>query len=192
MVVVRSNITRAKCSICQPILALLAANTCLLSRRGLWLGGQSISSRPHLRGVVATEEQQFLCAIAVRGFPDRRSGSADKPSRYPALILTVIHADERGAPKNRKKIEWKLLTDVPVQSRGVRSRNSNDILCDGRLRSSTDTQIRLEGRGLATADYSAIDESNLTVLHCELAHFLDDDAQSFSAKCLTGICADQS
>ncbi|WP_245284972.1 hypothetical protein, partial [Bradyrhizobium sp. th.b2] len=27
-------------------------------------------------------------------------------------------ADERGAPKNRKKIEWKLLTDLPVQSRG--------------------------------------------------------------------------
>lgn len=41
-----------------------------------------------------------------------------KQSRYPALTLTVIHADERGAPKNRKKIEWKLLTDLPVQSRG--------------------------------------------------------------------------
>ncbi|MDI3567663.1 IS4 family transposase, partial [Bradyrhizobium sp. Arg816] len=41
-----------------------------------------------------------------------------KQSRYPALTLTVIHADERGAPKNRKKIEWKLPTDLPVQSRG--------------------------------------------------------------------------
>ncbi|WP_235884811.1 MULTISPECIES: IS4 family transposase [Bradyrhizobium] len=41
-----------------------------------------------------------------------------KQSRYPALTLTVIHADERGAPKNRKKIEWKLLTDLPVQSHG--------------------------------------------------------------------------
>ena len=41
-----------------------------------------------------------------------------KQSRYPALTLTVIHADERGSPKNRKKIEWKLLTDLPVQSRG--------------------------------------------------------------------------
>ncbi|WP_229169101.1 hypothetical protein [Bradyrhizobium altum] len=40
-----------------------------------------------------------------------------KQSRYPALTLAVIHADERGAPKNRKKIEWKLLTDLPVQSR---------------------------------------------------------------------------
>ena len=40
-----------------------------------------------------------------------------KQRRYPALILTVIHADERGTPKNRKKIEWKLITDLPVDSR---------------------------------------------------------------------------
>jgi hypothetical protein len=29
----------------------------------------------------------------------------------------VIHAEERETPKNRKKIEWKLITDLPVQSR---------------------------------------------------------------------------
>lgn len=29
----------------------------------------------------------------------------------------MIHAEERGIPKNRKKIEWKLITDLPVQSR---------------------------------------------------------------------------
>ena len=40
-----------------------------------------------------------------------------KQKRYPALTLTVIHAEERGTPKNRKKIEWKLITDLPVQSR---------------------------------------------------------------------------
>jgi hypothetical protein len=40
-----------------------------------------------------------------------------KQKRYPTLILTVIHADERGTPKNRKKIEWKLITDLPVGSR---------------------------------------------------------------------------
>ena len=40
-----------------------------------------------------------------------------KQKRYPALILTVIHADERGTPKNRKKIEWRLITDLAVQSR---------------------------------------------------------------------------
>ena len=40
-----------------------------------------------------------------------------KQKRYPALALTVIHACERGTPKNRKAINWKLLTDLPVTSR---------------------------------------------------------------------------
>jgi hypothetical protein len=40
-----------------------------------------------------------------------------KQKRYPALTLTVIHAEERGKPKNRKKIDWRLITDLPVQSR---------------------------------------------------------------------------
>ncbi|MPZ33899.1 MAG: IS4 family transposase [Rhodospirillales bacterium] len=40
-----------------------------------------------------------------------------KQKRYPALTLTVIHAEERGTPKNRKKVDWKLITDLPVQSR---------------------------------------------------------------------------
>ena len=39
-----------------------------------------------------------------------------KQKRYPALALTVIHATERGNPKNRKRIEWKLITDLPVRS----------------------------------------------------------------------------
>src|ERR1700731_711293 len=39
-----------------------------------------------------------------------------KQKRYPALALTVIHAQERGTPKNREKIEWKLITDLPVGS----------------------------------------------------------------------------
>ncbi|MEJ0050937.1 MAG: IS4 family transposase [Methylovirgula sp.] len=40
-----------------------------------------------------------------------------KQKKYPALNLTVIHAQERGMPKRRKKIEWKLLTNLPVKSR---------------------------------------------------------------------------
>lgn len=40
-----------------------------------------------------------------------------KQKRYPALDLTVIHATERGAPKGRKPIEWKLITDLPARTR---------------------------------------------------------------------------
>ena len=34
-----------------------------------------------------------------------------KQKRYPALDLVVSHASERGVPRNRKPINWKLLTD---------------------------------------------------------------------------------
>jgi hypothetical protein len=40
-----------------------------------------------------------------------------KQKSYPPLRLTVIHAIERGAPKGRKPIDWKLITDLPVQNR---------------------------------------------------------------------------
>jgi hypothetical protein len=40
-----------------------------------------------------------------------------KQKRYPALTLTVIHAEERGTPARREKISWKLITDLPVRSR---------------------------------------------------------------------------
>jgi len=40
-----------------------------------------------------------------------------KQKQYPELNLTIIHAKEEGKPKNRKKIEWKLITDLPVRSR---------------------------------------------------------------------------
>ena len=39
-----------------------------------------------------------------------------KQGKYPPLKLTVIHASERGTPTGRDRIEWKLLTDLPVES----------------------------------------------------------------------------
>lgn len=39
-----------------------------------------------------------------------------KQRRYPALELTVIHADERAAPDGREPIRWRLLTDLVVDS----------------------------------------------------------------------------
>ena len=39
-----------------------------------------------------------------------------KQKRYPSLELTVIHAVEPHAPKGRKRIDWKLLTDLPVSN----------------------------------------------------------------------------
>lgn len=39
-----------------------------------------------------------------------------KQKAYPPIELTVIYAQERGAPKDRDRIDWKLLTDLPVRS----------------------------------------------------------------------------
>lgn len=37
-----------------------------------------------------------------------------KQRRYSAIPLTVIYAQERGKPKGRQPIRWKLHTDLPV------------------------------------------------------------------------------
>ncbi|HEX6015166.1 MAG TPA: IS4 family transposase, partial [Geminicoccaceae bacterium] len=39
-----------------------------------------------------------------------------KQKRYPALALTVVHAKERAERADRPAIDWRLITDLPVQS----------------------------------------------------------------------------
>ena len=39
-----------------------------------------------------------------------------KQKRYPALTLTVLHAKESGEPDGRPAIDWKLITDLPIDS----------------------------------------------------------------------------
>lgn len=41
----------------------------------------------------------------------------NKQKRYPELTLTVLHATERNPPKERDRIDWKLITNLPVRSR---------------------------------------------------------------------------
>jgi hypothetical protein len=41
-----------------------------------------------------------------------------KQKRYPALTLTVLHAQEREEPTGRPRIDWRLITDLPVRSYG--------------------------------------------------------------------------
>jgi hypothetical protein len=39
-----------------------------------------------------------------------------KQKRYPALTLTVLHAHEPGEPAHRPRVDWRLVTDLPVLS----------------------------------------------------------------------------
>jgi hypothetical protein len=43
--------------------------------------------------------------------------SRAKKKQCPELTLTVLYAQERDTPKDREKIDWKLITDLPVRSR---------------------------------------------------------------------------
>ncbi|TIO79470.1 hypothetical protein [Mesorhizobium sp.] len=39
-----------------------------------------------------------------------------KQKRYPPLMLTYIHARERDQPTDRDRVEWRLVTNLPVHS----------------------------------------------------------------------------
>lgn len=39
-----------------------------------------------------------------------------KRKRYPELLLSVIYAEEKRKPRNREKISWKLMTDLPIKT----------------------------------------------------------------------------
>jgi hypothetical protein len=40
-----------------------------------------------------------------------------KQKKYPPLMLTVIYAQEASKPRGRERIDWKLITNLPVRSR---------------------------------------------------------------------------
>lgn len=40
-----------------------------------------------------------------------------KQKEYSPIELTVIYAQERGTPTNRDRIDWRLLTDLPIETR---------------------------------------------------------------------------
>ena len=61
------------------------------------------------------EQDQALLEVRYRKI--RVLPPLGKWKRYPPLTLTVIHAEEVGEPRNRKRISWKLITDFPVQSK---------------------------------------------------------------------------
>jgi len=55
-------------------------------------------------------------AVAVKYRRIRVLPPIGKQKRYPALDLTVLHATERDEPEHRPRIDWKLITDLPVHS----------------------------------------------------------------------------
>jgi hypothetical protein len=78
-------------------------------------------------GEVVVKKRQLIDVRGDNGDPDqalldiryrkiRILPPIGKWKRYPPLELTVIHAEEAATPRNRKKISWRLITDLPVNS----------------------------------------------------------------------------
>src|SRR5260370_476875 len=72
----------------------------------------------HRIGVTDESGHQSEAILEIRYRRIRVLPPIGKQKQYPGLMLTVIHAQERGAPKGRERIDWKLITDLPVRSRG--------------------------------------------------------------------------
>ena len=101
-----------------------------------------------------------------------------KQKRYPPLDLTMIHASERGTPKGRKPIEWKLITDLPVRTRAEAIEKINWYAMRWKIEVlPQNPEVRLQGRRFKIAHSRTARQSDGDLLHPELARPLVDDAQ---------------
>ena len=111
---------------------------------------------------------------------ETHSGSSAhwKNKQYPELTLTVIHAQERTSPEGRDRIDWKLITDLPVRSRKDAPRMLNWYA----LRWKIETFHKILKSG-CKAEESKLRTAERLVnlisvfLYSRLADLLDDDDQ---------------
>jgi hypothetical protein len=95
------------------------------------------------------------------------------------LTLTVIHATERGTPRGREKIVWKLLNQ-PAGENAQGSHQDVEVVCAAVENRGVpqDTQIRLQGRGIQTAKLGKTGEPDRHFLRHRVADFLADHVAS--------------
>jgi len=103
-----------------------------------------------------------------------------KQKQYPALVLTVLHAQERDKPRGRERVDWKLLTNLPVTCRA----EAVEKLQWYALRWKIETFHKIlksgcmQSRRVQAAYGGAPGKSHFHVLHPELENLLADDDQS--------------
>jgi Transposase DNA-binding len=82
-------------------------------------GGHTIAremAEVAVHGLHRVEIEDGVCAVLeLRYKRIRILPPIGKQKRYPALDLAVIHARERDAPADRAPIDWRLITDLPVE-----------------------------------------------------------------------------
>lgn len=70
----------------------------------------------HLLTVLDKKGQPSKAVLELRYRRIRVLPPIGKQNRYPKLDLTVIYAQEREVPTGRDRIDWKLITDLPVST----------------------------------------------------------------------------
>ncbi len=73
-------------------------------------------SGPHRLEVRDADGKPDVAILEIKYKRIRLLPPIGKQRRYPSVEATVIYAYEQARPKNRKRIDWKLVTDLPVQS----------------------------------------------------------------------------
>ncbi len=118
------------------VCGLLMHSSLVVTTDGLPLGLAAVKfwTRKHFKGTTALKrvinptripiekKESFKWLENIRQATDllRRPADcihvADREAAYPELELTVIHARETSQPRRRERIEWKLLTNLPVHT----------------------------------------------------------------------------
>ena len=91
-----------------------------------------------------------------------------KEKRYPSMTLTVIHARERGKPKDRDPVDWRLITNLPI----TRKADAIEKLDWYALRWKIETFHKILKSGCRAEDsklHSAERLANLIAILCVLA-----------------------
>ena len=111
-----------------------------------------------------------------------------KRKRYPELTLTVLHAQERDEPVDRPRIDWRLITDLPVHSNRAAIEKlrwyAHHAVEDRAV--PQDPEVGLQSGGGAAENGGTAGQADRGLLHPELARLLDDDDQPLGAACRTG------
>ncbi|WP_292589650.1 transposase DNA-binding-containing protein [Mesorhizobium sp.] len=102
------------------VCGLLMHSSLAVTTQGLPLGLNAVKfwTRDKLKGTAG----DHTVAVEIRNKGGRQVPSNSRPAldrkqkRYPPLTLTYIHARERDQPTDRDRVDWRLVTNLPVHS----------------------------------------------------------------------------
>lgn len=111
-----------------------------------------------------------------------------KQQQYQPVEVTVIHSLERGTPKNRERLEWKLQTDLSVETPDEAVEKVQWYALRSKIAGlPQSTQFGLPRRAVRPAHRRATRPTGRGLLYPQMAHLLvDHDQLHATAGCTHG------